>query len=68
MVDSSLFINKMMLSEDSQLELFTNYIINSHLDDELRNLDWAGFARGYNGASYAKNKYDVKLKTAYSKY
>jgi hypothetical protein len=62
------FINKMMLSEDSQLELFTNYIINSHLDDELRNLDFKGFARGYNGASYAKNKYDIKLQNAYNKF
>ena len=40
------FVNGMYESEDKQLELFTNYIINSHLDDELRNLDWHGFARG----------------------
>lgn len=62
------FINGMSESEDKQLELFTNYIINSHLDDELKNLDWNGFARGYNGASYAKNNYHNKLKTAYEKY
>jgi hypothetical protein len=59
------FINGMYESEDKQLELFVNYIINSHLDDELINLDWSGFARGYNGASYAKNNYHTKLKNAY---
>lgn len=62
------FINKMCHSEDAQLELFVNYIINSHLDDELRNEDWKGFARGYNGASYAKNAYDTKLRKAFLKY
>lgn len=62
------FINKMYQSEDAHLELFVNYIKASHLDDELRELDWAGFARGYNGASYAKNRYDTKLVTAYKKY
>ncbi len=62
------FINKMMESEDSQLALFTEYIINSHLDDELKGLDWKGFARMYNGPAYAKNQYDTKLAKAYNKY
>lgn len=62
------FINKMYQGEDAHLELFVAYIKNSHLDDELRELDWAGFARGYNGASYAKNKYDTKLAAAYKKF
>lgn len=62
------FVNKMSISEDVQLELFTNYIINSHLDDELINLDWKGFAASYNGPQYQKNKYDTKLATAYKKF
>jgi hypothetical protein len=62
------FINKMSESEDSQLELFVNYIISAKLDDELRNLQWAQFASKYNGPGYAKNKYDIKLATAYKKY
>jgi hypothetical protein len=37
------FVNKMMDSEQSQLQLFVNYIINSNLDDELQNLDFKGF-------------------------
>lgn len=62
------FVNAMYESEDSHLLLFTNYIKNSYLDDELRNKDWKGFARGYNGALYWKNAYDTKLKNAYNKY
>jgi hypothetical protein len=58
------FINKMFESEESQLDLFVNYIINSNLDDELKNKDYKGFASGYNGAYYFKNSYDVKLKNA----
>lgn len=29
------------------------------LDDELRRHDWSGFARGYNGAGYAKHGWFV---------
>jgi hypothetical protein len=35
---------------------------------KLENLDWAKFARGYNGAGYKQNKYDEKLAAAYKKY
>lgn len=62
------FINDMFKDEDSQLKCFTNYIKSTFLDDELRNHDWAGFARGYNGPQYVKNRYDVKLRTAFQKY
>jgi hypothetical protein len=62
------FINNMYESEDGHLRLFTIYIQNTFLDDELRNHDWAGFARGYNGPLYHKNRYDIKLKTAYLRY
>jgi hypothetical protein len=62
------FINDMYKSEDDHLEAFTGYVINTHLDDELRELDWKGFARGYNGPAYAKNQYDTKLARAYQKF
>jgi N-acetylmuramidase len=51
--------------EPEHLKAFINYLKETHLDDELRNKDWAGFASGYNGPSYRRNKYDTKLKTAY---
>ncbi len=62
------FINKMSNGEDSQLDLFVNYIVNSHLDDEMREEDFAGFARAYNGVYYYKNKYDLKLKSAFNSF
>ena len=30
--------------------------------------NWAAFARGYNGADYAKNQYDAHLAAAYGKF
>lgn len=62
------FINEMYKSEDGHLRLFCTYIKNTFLDDELRMHDWAGFARGYNGPLYLKNRYDSKLRTAYLKH
>lgn len=62
------FVAAMNSGEDEQLKAFTTYIKNTHLDDELINLDWKGFARGYNGAAYAKNNYDKKLAAAYVKF
>lgn len=55
-------------SEGRQLEAMVKFIIAAGLDDELRRHDWAGFARGYNGPGYKKNKYDVKLRQAYNKW
>lgn len=52
-------------NEESQLGLMLGYIRNTGLADELRRKDWAGFARGYNGTGYARNRYDVKLEAAY---
>lgn len=62
------FVNAMYKGEDEQLEAFVSFIKNTFLDDELRAKDWAGFARGYNGALYWKNSYDKKLAAAYKKY
>lgn len=60
------FINKMNESEEAQLELFVNYIINCYLDDELIEKDWSSFALQYNGPLYQKNNYHGKLNTAYN--
>jgi hypothetical protein len=59
------FVNKMMESEESQLELFVNYILSSYLDDELQELDFQGFGLGYNGPLYFKHEYHTKLKNLY---
>jgi hypothetical protein len=56
------------LGERFQLLAFAEYVKANYLDDELRAKDWAGFARGYNGPQYYKNKYDVLLEKAYLKH
>lgn len=53
---------------DGQLSTMVRYIDAFGLKDELRNLDWAGFAAGYNGADYKVNEYDKKLEKAYRKH
>ncbi len=52
-------------SEAIQLEAMVEFIKSSNLDDELRDHDWAGFARGYNGKGYKRNRYDERLKARY---
>ena len=52
----------------SQFMLGMEFLKQSKLVPYLVKKDWAGFARGYNGASYAKNSYDKKLKSAFLSY
>lgn len=62
------FINAMYKDEASQLDAMCRYIQVNNLVNALKNKDWKSFARGYNGAAYAKNSYDVKLGNAYKKW
>ena len=57
-----------MDSELAQLRMVIAFIENTGLLDELRERDWAAFARGYNGPGYAKHQYDAKLAAAYKSY
>jgi hypothetical protein len=59
------FVEAMKESEGRQLLAFVEIVKSFSLTDELRRHDWAGFARGYNGANYKINRYDVKLAAAY---
>jgi hypothetical protein len=61
------YVAKMSRSERDQLEAFEAFVKANNLDDELRRKDWAGFAGGYNGPSYAINKYDEKMAAAYAR-
>ena len=49
------------------VQFFTAFIQSNRLDTYLRNKDWAGFAKRYNGPAYAENQYDKKLEKAYHK-
>lgn len=62
------FVDAMKVSEGKQLDAAIEFIIHNHLDDELRNHNWAAFARGYNGPEYRKNDYDTNLATAFAKF
>ena len=56
-----------MRSEAEQLAMFIRFISGRGLIRYLKAHDWAGYARRYNGPSYAANRYDVRLKEAYEK-
>lgn len=62
------FYRSMLTGEDAHLDAFDDYVVNSGLGDELRRLDWDGFAHGYNGPEYRKNDYAGKLSRAYAKF
>lgn len=62
------FVRLMSRSERDQLELFARLITNTGMLPYLQRKDWAGFARRYNGASYAARGYHTKMARAYAKY
>ena len=61
------FVVDQAVSEAVQLESFCEFMRNEGLILFLKGLDWAGFARRYNGPGYAANQYDVKLRKAYER-
>lgn len=61
-------VDAMVASEDAQLAAMANFVRAQGFDAPLRNHDWAGFARGYNGPDFAKNQYDTRLASFYQKF
>lgn len=63
------FVKAMTVSEREHLRAFARFVAASSTRlKALRNLDWAEFARLYNGPEYAKFKYDQKMAAAYRKF
>lgn len=63
------FVNAMYRSEGDQLDAFVRFIKeNENIHRALKALDWAGFAKGYNGSNYRINQYDTKLAAAYARH
>lgn len=62
------FVKAMAHSEFSQLEIFAHFIKNSGMLDDLKKKNWSGFARKYNGSSYARRGYHTKMANAYKKF
>lgn len=62
------FAAAMCQGEAEHLAAFLGFCKSSGLVDELRDRRWADFARIYNGPSFAKNSYDVRLAEAYQRF
>lgn len=62
------FVRLMSYSELEQLELFAAFIRNTGMLADLKAKNWAGFARKYNGPSYARRGYHTKMAKAYARF
>lgn len=62
------FINDMYAGEAGHLRAFVGFVKAAYLNKHIRDKNWAAFARGYNGAEYAKHGYHTKLAAAYQKH
>jgi hypothetical protein len=63
------FVTRMQCGEADHLEAFVQFIATDPaLLAALKAKKWAALAKGYNGADYARNLYDVKLGRAYERY
>jgi murein L,D-transpeptidase YcbB/YkuD len=51
-----------------QVRVMIRFIRHNKILDELKNHDWAGFARVYNGKGFKKFKYDTKMAAAYKRH
>ena len=56
------------LGEAEQLRQMIAFIKAKGLDRHLRNHDWTSFARGYNGAQFAKHNYHGRLANAFARW
>jgi hypothetical protein len=59
------FVSQMKIDEFAQMKLFVAFLQRLNLDDLLRDKNWEGFARWYNGSAYKENRYHSRLATAY---
>ena len=66
--DVESMVAAMMESEDAQLLAVSGFLRSKKLVTALQAHDWAAVARTYNGAAFAKNKYDVRLAGAFEQY
>jgi len=58
----------MVKDENLQLRAMANFIKGNGLAGALQRKNWVSFARGYNGADFKKNDYDMRLSAAHAKY
>jgi LysM repeat protein len=64
-------VRQMCIDEPGQLQILAAFIRNKaggKLGAAVKAKDWPSIALYYNGAAYADNSYDVKMKNAYEKH
>lgn len=61
-------IQAMVRGEDAQLVAMAQFLRANGLATLLRKKDWTGFVKRYNGMSYWRNHYDVKLAEQYQRF
>lgn len=61
------FVADICESEAAHLAAFAGYVLGAGLRDELRGLDWRGFARGYNGPDFERHGYHTRMADAYQR-
>lgn len=66
--DVETFVADMLQSEDQHLRAVAGYLKGRKLVAALAAHDWAAVARGYNGASFAKFKYDIRLQGEFDRF
>ena len=60
------YVKAMCQTEAEHLKAFVSFILaNPGMHTALRNRDWAGFARRYNGPAFHTNNYDVRMADAF---
>lgn len=62
------FVAALDVGEQAHLMAFISFLQHVKLDAPLREHRWADFAKGYNGAGYAENRYDEKMAAAHARY
>ena len=66
--DVESFYRGMGIDEQAQLKAFCHLLKAQGMVVALRELDWAKFARLYNGPAFRENDYDGKLAAAYRRF
>ena len=66
--DAESMVAAMLDSEAAQFAAVAGFIKNTHIAAALTAHNWVEFAKGYNGKSYEKNKYDENLAAGFAKY
>lgn len=61
-------VRAFMADEEAHLRGMVDFLIVNHIDDDLREHDWAVVARVYNGPGFRANGYDRKLAAAYKRW